>query len=236
MAQAFQCRLRGEGGRIRHTASGAIAAGDVLIINGMFTFATQPIANAAMGTMRCAGGPPLVEVVKATGGISVGNAVYWDADGSPVGGTALSGAATTTSTANTFIGRCIEAAGSSAETVLVECSIGVVVAGGLENEITDPGDGEAIPVTATGHCGLVSTGADTRTLAAPSFVGQQLLLFHKTDGGSCVVTCATTVNGTGNDTITFTNVGDSILLHAIAEGSNLRWRCAVADGAALTTA
>lgn len=102
--------------------------------------------------------------------------------------------------------------------------------------ITDPGDAAAIPVTASGYCALVTAaGAETRTLAAPSFIGQELLLYFKTDNGDCVVTCATTINEAGNNTITFANTGDAIKLTAVEEGSNIRWRCAVADGAALAT-
>jgi len=101
--------------------------------------------------------------------------------------------------------------------------------------ITDPGDGEAIPVTHSGYCALVTAGAETRTLAAPSFIGQQLLLYMKTDGGDCVVTCATTVNEAGNNTITFDNEGEAVWMIAVEDGSDLRWRCATADGAGLST-
>jgi len=101
--------------------------------------------------------------------------------------------------------------------------------------ITDPGNAGALPVTASGYCALVTGGAETRTLAAPSFIGQELLLYMKTDQGDCVVTCATTINETGNNTITFANTGEAIRLTAVEEGSTLRWRCAVADGAALST-
>lgn len=101
--------------------------------------------------------------------------------------------------------------------------------------ITDPGNAGAIPVTKSGYCALVSAGAETRTLAAPSFIGQHIVLYFKTDGGDCVVTCSTTINETGNNTITFDNTGEAISLFAVEEGANLRWRCAVADGAGLTT-
>ena len=101
--------------------------------------------------------------------------------------------------------------------------------------IADPGNAGAIPVTKSGYCPLVTAGAETRTLAAPDFIGQELLLYLKTDGGDCVVTCTTTINETGNNTITFDNTGEAISLLAVEEGANLRWRCAVADGARPTT-
>lgn len=237
MAQIYQCVRLGDTGRVDHTPAGAIAAGEVVVIAGMLCFATQPIAALALGTLETAGGPPKIRIVKAAGGIAVGNAVYWHAAGDPQGGTLGTGAADTVSAGGVFVGRCIVIAGATDEYVDCQMTIGVVTNGGLENAIADPGNSvKVIPVNASGHCALVSTGADTRTLGAPTFAGQQLLLYHKTDGGSCVVTCATTVNETGNNTITFTNAGDSILLHGVYDGTNLRWRCPVADGAALSTA
>jgi predicted RecA/RadA family phage recombinase len=235
MAQTYQCVLLGEGGRVDHTPGADVAAGDIVVTNGMLQFATQPIASGVLGTLRTAGGPPLVRAVKANGAISVGNAVYWDDDGNPQGGTAGTGCATTTATANTFMGRAVAAAGANDETVDLEMSIGVVTNGGLENAITDPGASGAIPVTASGHVAIVTTGVQTRTLAAPSYPGQQMLLYMKTDGGNCTITCATTINETGNNTITFANTGEAVLLIAVEEGSNYRWRLATADGASLST-
>ena len=81
----------------------------------------------------------------------------------------------------------------------------------------------------------MTTAAQTRTLAAPTYVGQQLLLSMKTDGGNCVITCATTVNQTGNNTITMDDAGDAILLVAKANGANKRWSVVSNDGCTLST-
>lgn len=105
----------------------------------------------------------------------------------------------------------------------------------LGRVITDPGNAGAIPVVGSGYCPIVTAGAETRTLAAPSYAGQMLLLSMKTDGGDAVITCSTTLNETGNNTITFADTGDSIMLFAVEEGANLRWRCPVSDGHSLTT-
>ncbi|MCX5683756.1 MAG: hypothetical protein NT049_08735, partial [Planctomycetota bacterium] len=64
---------------------------------------------------------------------------------------------------------------------------------------------------------------------------QMLLVSLKTDGGNCVITCATTVNQTGNNTITLDDAGDAILLVAKANGTNKRWSVVSNDGAALST-
>lgn len=103
--------------------------------------------------------------------------------------------------------------------------------------VRDPGDGGAIPVQDQNIViNLVTGGAETRTLAAPKVEGQRLQLNFKTDGGDCVLTCATGVNQTGNDTLTFADAGDIIELVAGRSGDNLRWRVALNDGVALSTA
>ena len=91
--------------------------------------------------------------------------------------------------------------------------------------IPDPGASGAIPTMYSGICELVSADAETRTLGAPSFLGQRLTLCFKTDGGDCVVTCATGLNAaTGSTVITFDTAGEMIELVACSSGSDLRWR------------
>lgn len=102
--------------------------------------------------------------------------------------------------------------------------------------LADPGNAGAIPVASgSAVIPLVTAGAETRTLAAPTSIGQELTLYCKTFVGNCVVTCATTINEAGNNTITFTATGQAVRLFAVEEGSTLRWRGAAADGAALST-
>ena len=101
--------------------------------------------------------------------------------------------------------------------------------------ITDPGASGAIAVNASGSVNLVSGTAETRTLAAPTFRGQTLSISMKTDGGDIVVTCATLVNQALNNTITFNDAGDHLLLIAKQNGNNLRWSVAVNDGCTLST-
>jgi len=102
--------------------------------------------------------------------------------------------------------------------------------------IADPGASGAIPVTeGWGVCSLVSAGAETRTLAIPSRVGQRLVLGFKTDGGNCVLTVASAMNQTGNNTLTFADAGDHVQLEAIEKGAALVWRQVANDGVALST-
>lgn len=106
---------------------------------------------------------------------------------------------------------------------------------GAYDLIADPGAAGAIPVTKSGRVPIVSAGAETRTLAAPTFPGQELQLELKTDGGDVTLTCATGLNQTGNNTAVTADAGDILLLKAIEVGANLRWRVAANDGWALST-
>ncbi len=103
------------------------------------------------------------------------------------------------------------------------------------NAIADPGDGNAIPVTRSGYVPLVTGGAETRTLADPAAPGLTLDIYFKTDGGNGVITSASPVNQTGNNTLTFEDVGDHIRLASIEDGSDIEWRVVANDGIALST-
>ena len=105
----------------------------------------------------------------------------------------------------------------------------------LSATITDPGDAGAIPVDKSGTCLLETSAAETRTLADPPVVGRIISLAFKTDGGDCVITAASAVNQAGNNTLTFNDAGDHIILAAIEVGSNLRWRVLCNDGVSLST-
>lgn len=237
MAQTYQAKRISEGMHFDHTPSSAVDAGDVVVSGSLAGFAARPIAADALGALENFG---IFDVVKANEEISAGTLVYWDADGDPQGGTAGSGAATATSTSNTMLGYALATAGATAEVVrilkLPLAAVSTSVYESFSAVISDPGDTEAIPVTNSGSVSLVTTGAETRTLAAPSFVGQVLSLGFKTDGGDCVVTAAAGINQTGNDTLTFADAGDVITLIAIESGASKVWRVLSNDGVALSTA
>jgi len=236
MAQTFQATFIQDGKSIDYTPSAAVAAGAVVVQGSMIGVAKTPIAANALGSLAVSG---IFDVVKANEQQALGAALYWDADGDPYNGTAGTGCATTTSTNNTFIGFAQAAAGATDETVRVLWSGPVALTNTVHNaltaEITDPGDAGEIPVTDSGHCDLVTAAAETRTLAAPTYAGQMLLLSLKTDGGDCVITCATMVNQTGNNTITLGDAGDAVLLVGKVNASNKRWSVVSNDGAALST-
>lgn len=98
----------------------------------------------------------------------------------------------------------------------------------------DPGDAAAIPINVSGYVPLVTDGAETRTLAAPSFIGQELLLFLDTDGGNCTVTVSAAINAADENTLVFNDAGDFIALVGISIGGVLRWRVKASDGVQLS--
>ncbi len=99
------------------------------------------------------------------------------------------------------------------------------ISAGTTNVIPDPGTGVAIPVTASGTIELtIGAGAETNTLAAPTFQGQVLVINADTVGaGTRAITCATTVNIAGNTVMTFNAVRDAVVLRAITVGGAPRW-------------
>jgi hypothetical protein len=110
-----------------------------------------------------------------------------------------------------------------------------ILAVGVEpRQIDDPGDAGAISVNQPGYVQLVTTGAETRTLADPSYIGQVIDLFFYTDGGACVITAASPINQTGNTTMTFEDVGDHLQLKGHYNPTDgWEWRVVVNDGVTL---
>ena len=103
-------------------------------------------------------------------------------------------------------------------------------------DIPDPGTGAAISVVRSGEVQIVTgAGAETNTLAIPTFAGQRIILTMKTDGGGTrTVTVASAYNASGNTTIAFDDAGDSHCLEA-SHGSAgvLKWNQAWTNGPTL---
>lgn len=112
---------------------------------------------------------------------------------------------------------------------------GIYSIGVEPRQIPDPGNGGAIARVQSGYVLIVTAGAETRTLAAPLFIGQRLLLIMQTDGGDAVLTVSAAVNATGNNTLTFNDAGDNIELVGSISGTTLRWTIAFNDGVSLST-
>lgn len=115
---------------------------------------------------------------------------------------------------------------------------GVILGGGAMKGqlIADPGNGGAIPVTHwDAFCALTSAGAETRTLAVPTMIGQKLRLWADTYVGDIVLTVAAAVNVANNNTLTFGAVSEFISLVGVSVGGSLVWQVEANDGVGLTT-
>lgn len=127
----------------------------------------------------------------------------------------------------------IEDSGSLITAANVETAL-AELAGRLPILLADPGTGVAIPVTRSASIAITQNGAETNTLAIPTFVGQTLDLYVDTDtSGARTVTSDQRINQAGNTTILMTEVGDFIRLVGITIGGALRWQVVVNDGCVL---
>lgn len=219
-----------DGCALDYTPGAAVTAGDVKVIGSRWGIAQRDISASVLGSVVAEG---VFDVVSKNESFADGDQVFWDDAGDPYGGTAGTGAATKAES-GVFVGYAVGAATATNGTVRVRTE----QPGGqssIRTAITDPGNAGAIPVTKSGYVAIVTAGSETRTLAAPSFIGQELLLYIKTDGGTCVVTVASAINQTGNNTITMAEVRDVIRLVAIESGSSKVWHVVSNDGAALST-
>jgi hypothetical protein len=97
--------------------------------------------------------------------------------------------------------------------------------------IADPGDTETIRGDRSGIVLLTTAGAETRTLAAPTRVGLDLVLCLTAQAGTCTVTAGDsgTFNVTADNTLTFTAVGATSLLRSVNVGGTLLWRAFCTD-------
>ena len=92
-----------DGNAIDYTPGSAVAAGDVIAIgSNTIAIAKTPIAASALGAAATRG---IFDGAKVTGAVNLGDAIYWDSTGDPVGGVAGSGAFTTTATPAAFRSR-----------------------------------------------------------------------------------------------------------------------------------
>jgi hypothetical protein len=82
---------------------------------------------------------------------------------------------------------------------------------------------------------LTSAGAETRTLAIPTVLGQRIQIGCDTHAGDIEVTVASAIDAVpGATKITFGHAGDWIELVAMTVGGTLAWRVAANSGCALT--
>ena len=99
-------------------SSGAtIASGKPVLVGVRLGVASVDIADGESGELMM---KEVHSLPKASGAITQGAKLYWDADGSPVVGESASGCLTTTSTDNTLVGVAWAAAGETDATVEID--------------------------------------------------------------------------------------------------------------------
>jgi hypothetical protein len=90
--------------------------------------------------------------------------------------------------------------------------------------VADPGNGGAIVVTKSGVCAMTSAGAETRTVAIPTFIGQRLVLVCDTYVGNIVVTVAAAYNVSNHTILTFGAVSEACELVGVSVGGAKVWQ------------
>lgn len=88
-------------GKIDYTPGSDVIAGQIILIGTIPMVAEKAIAANALGSLTYEG---IWKVPKTTDTFTAGDAVYWDADGDPVSGTAGSGAADSSAATGNLIG------------------------------------------------------------------------------------------------------------------------------------
>lgn len=186
-----------------YTPGSAVLAGTVYLIGTtVVTIVPKDIAADEKGATAVRG---VFNVPKDNSDVSAGDALYWDADGSPVGGTALSGAFTKTANGNVFAGIALEAAGTGVGDVdMFLRSIDGTVPGNLAPVPTgtvaasNSAINNGTPITALGLT-LVTGGNNTAAVVLPDAAAGSVLWLANFSGGN-------------NTLAVFPTVGDAINL------------------------
>jgi hypothetical protein len=218
--------------KLLHTAGSAIIAGTpILTAAGVVGIPPNDIASGASDELDISGR------FRAWGVASqawvVGDRVGWDANGDPLNGTAASGAYTKTVTDWDFsVGTVVEAKAAATEmgVILLDEPAVNFIPSGAQQALSNAGAVNVTSYSTTWSSG----GASAGTLADGTRIGQlkEIVLILATGAGTL-----TPANLAGADvTITFSVVGDHVLLQWTTAGWIILKRYNVATGSAATPA
>ena len=186
-------------GVIDYTPGSDVIAGQVILIGTVPMVAGQAIPSGVKGSLTYDGVKKVPQAVEA---ITAGDAVYWDENGTPVTGDALSGAATATAGGNNLMGL---AAYTTVNTdtyvfvILTAAKRTATIAGSVTaDDITGSDSTLAIAGLAAAQGGLVSVTGGTSSTAGnvggvASLVGG--VGGATADGGAAVITGGLTAVG-----------------------------------------
>lgn len=201
MAQT-PCIARQCGDNIDYTPGSAVLAGTVYVIGTtIVTIVPKDIAANELGATSTEG---VFNVPKDNSDVSAGDALYWDDNGSPVGGTALSGAFTKTASGNVFAGIALEAAGTSVgDCDMLLRSIDGTVPGNLAPvpvgtvAASNSAINNGTPITALGLT-LVSGSDNTKAVVLPDASDGSVLFLANFSGGNTTLAVFPDVGGAIN--------------------------------------
>ena len=105
-----------------------------------------------------------------------------------------------------------------------------------DHAIADPGDTYTIVCDQWGSiCDVVTTAAQTRTLAQPTKTGVMVVVNLKTDGGDLTLTVTGGYNADADTTITYGDAGDWVAFYSIDVGGSYYWRILQKEGTDATS-
>jgi len=165
------------GKMVDYTPASDVDAGDVVIQSSMVGVANTAIDSGDLGAIAVEG---VFDFAQVAAIVAAGTPMYWDTDGSPYGGTVSNGAATATSTGNTFIGLALEASTATDSTVRLVLNSSIVSA---SSAATFTAGTLAVQTNATIGGTLAVTGVATFTAESVHNLGIDAD-YITTDGGA----------------------------------------------------
>lgn len=100
--------------------------------------------------------------------------------------------------------------------------------------LNDPGDTGTITFTMWGQiCSIVTTAAETRTLAQPTKPGVLCAVVLDTDGGDLTLTVTGGYNASADTAIVLNDAGDFVQFQSVKVGTSYLWRVVGYEGADL---
>lgn len=178
-----------EGKSIDYTPASAVAAGDIIVQNGIVGVAKLAIAASTLGALCTEG---IIEIAKKNEAFVAGLPVWLDANGNPKVGTTGSGAATQLgkdgmAAADVLLGTCIKAAAAADAFCYVALNKFDPRIPTFANakRIAEPTDGNAV-VTDSGAVYEVTTDTKVVTLPATA-VGLEFTIMNMAADGAALV-------------------------------------------------
>jgi hypothetical protein len=186
------------GREINYTpTSGNVAAGAVVVQQNLVGIAKEAIAQNTLGALSVAG---VFDVVQQAEALVAGTAVYWKANGDPVGGSAGTGALTATASGNKFAGFVLVTSEATDATVRIALRSAESVAGGVATATSITGTASTFPIA-----GLAAAQGGTATLtggasATAENAGGAVALTGGVGGAEGAGGAATVSGGAGGST------------------------------------